>query len=82
MKQENFFILLAIVIVIMACMSLVLGSNVFSEEAVVSPTRRPIKTPTSAPTETPQPENQFLPLILKSGEWRPTSPPPDLLIQP
>lgn len=50
-------------------------------DAAVSPTRRPIKTPTSAPTEPPLPTSApddyfgFLPLILKGGEYRPTSAP-------
>lgn len=67
-RNTYFFILILILFVIVMLAS----GTAEGAEAQPSPTRRPIATPTSAPDDT---HFQFLPIILKSGNSRPTSAP-------
>jgi len=70
-------VILLIAMVVLTALYFYFVPMVYGQVIPPSPTHKPIKTPTSAPTELPD-NYLYLPIIEKAEPtWRPTSPPPD-----
>jgi hypothetical protein len=66
-----------IVMVVLAVLYFYFVPMVYGQGVLPSPTHRPIKTPTSAPTEPPDEAQLYLPIIRNNFPYRPTSAPTD-----
>ena len=65
-------VMLVLAIVLLGSCAMIIGDMDYADAAAPIPTRRPIKTPTSAP---PEEYFTFVPFVAKDGEYRPTNAP-------